>query len=95
MANMLLCPVRAVKYYLSRTGQVSPQCNHLFVSQKKCVTRNTVSFWIYAIISEAYNISSGDNCRAVKVKARKAKGTGASMLFRKNFAVQQIFRAGT
>ena len=43
----LLCPVRAVKHYLTRTVQHRPRCERLFVASgrtKKEISKNTVSF---------------------------------------------------
>ena len=59
-SGRLLCPVRAVKYYLSRTAQHCPRCERLFVASgrtKKEIFKNTLSFWLRRVISLAYQLS--------------------------------------
>ena len=56
----LLCPVRAVKHYLSRTASHRPRCERLFITSgrtKKEISKNTVSFWLSRVISLAYQLS--------------------------------------
>ena len=94
----LLCPVRAVRYYLERTKQFRPSCKHLFIStgqEKKGISRNTISFWIRTVIDHGYSSASEDDCRAVKVSAHKVHSIASSMPFKKNVAVSQILQAGT
>ena len=44
--EMVLCPVRAVKRYLSRTEPNLPACSSFLISlgRKKCVSKN--DFWL-------------------------------------------------
>ena len=46
--KMLLCPIGAVKKYLSRTEQFRPERSSLFFSaiKKEWVPQNTILFWI-------------------------------------------------
>ena len=59
---------------------------------KKCVSKNSVSFWLCSVINEAYKTSAETDYRAVKAEMCSI---GISTLFRKNFAVQQVLRAST
>ena len=93
----LLCPVRAVKVYLDRTASHRPRCERLFVTagrSKKEIAKTTVSFWLRKTISRAYELS----VMALPVpapRARETRGIAPSILFRKNFAVDQVLKAGT
>ena len=85
----LLCPVRAVKYYLARTAQHRPRCERLFVTSgraKKEISKNTVSFWLRRVISLAYQLS-GKPLPTPSPLARETRDIAPSLLFKKNYAV--------
>ena len=93
----LLCPVRAVKYYLTCTAQHCPRCEHLFVTSgrtKKEISKNTISFWLQKVISRAYQLS-GKALPAPSPLARETGSIAPSLLFKKNYAVSQFLKAGT
>ena len=93
----LLCPVRAVKVYLDRTASHRPRCERLFVTagrSKKEIAKTTVSFWLGKTISRAYELS-GTALPVPAPRAREMRGIAPSILFRKNFAVDQVLKAGT
>ena len=93
----LLCPVRAVKHYLARTTQHRPCCERLFVASgctKKEISKNTVSFWLRRVISLAYRLS-GKPLPTPSPLARETRGIAPSLLFKKNYAVSQVLKAGT
>ena len=93
----LLCPVRAVKHYLNRTTRHRPLCERLFVASgrtKKEISKNTVSFWLRRVISLAYQLS-GKPLPTSSPLARETRGIAPSLLFKKNYAVSQVLKAGT
>ena len=93
----LLCPVRAVKVYLDRTASHRPRCERLLVTagrSKKEIAKTTVSFWLRKTISRAYELS-GTALPVPAPLARETRGIAPSILFRKNFAVNQVLKAGT
>ena len=93
----LLCPVRAVRRYLDRTADHRPRCQRLFVTagrSKKEISKTTVSFWLRKTISRAYQLS-GTALPTPAPRARETRGIAPSLLFRKNFAVDQVLKAGT
>ena len=93
----LLCPARAVKVYLDRTASHRPRCEWLFVTagrSKKEIAKTTVSFWLRKTISRAYELS-GTALPVPAPRARETRGIAPSILFRKNFAVYQVLKAGT
>ena len=93
----LLCPVRAVRCYLDRTAAHRPLCERLFVTaghSKKEISETTVSFWLRKTISRAYELS-GTAQPVLAPRAREMRGIAPSLLFKKNFAVDQVLKAGT
>ena len=92
----LLYPVRAVRGYLDRTAAHHPLCERLFVTagrSKKEISKTTVFFWLRKTISRAYELSGTEQ----PVPAPQACETriAPSLLFKKNFAVDQVLKAGT
>ena len=95
--EMVLCPVRAVRLYLKRTQPLrSSDHGRLFLAtgrNKKEVSKNTISFWLRETIKRAYQ-SSGEEDTAPKIRAHEVRGIAPTLLFRRNFAVDQVLRAG-
>ena len=92
----LLCPVQAVKVYLDRTAPHRPRCERFFVTagRSKKIAKTTVSFWLRKTILRAYELS-GTVLPVPAPRARETRGIAPSILFRKNFAVDQVLKAGT
>ena len=81
--ELLLCPIRFLRKYLSWTEQYHPG--------KKQVSGNTISSWIRSVFSHTHEFFDED-CRSVGVKAHKVRKIATSLLFRRDCAVQQIFQ---
>ena len=93
----LLCPVWAVRCYLNHTAAHRLQCERLFVTagcSMKKIAKNTVSFWLRKTISWAYQLF-GRSVLDPPLRARETRGIAPSHLFKKNFAVDQVLKAGT
>ena len=87
----LLCPVRAVKRY----RPAPPAMRTIATGRtKKEVSKNTVSFWLRKVISLAYQLS-GKPLPSPSPLARETRGIAPSLLFKKNYAVSQVLKAGT
>ena len=93
----LLCPVRAVKCYPNRTSQHRPRCERLFVTSgrtRKEISKNTVSFWLRKVISLAYQLSRKP-LPSPSPLTRETRGIASSLLFKKNYTLSQVLKAGT
>ena len=93
----LLCPVRAVRRYLDRTAAHRPRCEWLFFTagrSKEEISKTTVSFWLRKTISRAYELS-GTELPVPAPRGRETRSIAPSLLFKKNFAVDQVLKAGT
>ena len=96
--EMVLCPVRAVRAYLRRTEPLrSKDQGRLFISTgrtKKEVSKNTISYWLRETITKAYESSEGEPMTP-RIRAHEVRGIAPTLLFRRNFAVDQVLKAGT
>ena len=93
----LLCSVQAVSCNLDRTAAHRPRCERLLVTagrSTKEIAKNTVSFWLRKTISLVYQLS-GRSVPDPPLRARETRGIASSLLFKKNFAVNQVLKAGT
>ena len=93
----LSCPVWAVRRYFDRTSAHRPCRVRLFVTagrSKKEISKTTVYFWLRKTISRAYQLS-GTEQPVPAPRARETRGIALSLLFKKNFAVDQMLKAGT
>ena len=90
-------PVRVVRRYLDRTAAHHPSCERLFViagRSKLEISKSTVSFWLRKTISRAYELS-GTEQPVPAPRARETCNIAPSLLFKKNFDVDQVLKAGT
>ena len=89
--------MRAVRCYLDRTVAHRPRCERLFVTaghSKKEISKTIVSFWVRKSISRAYQLS-GMEQPVPAPRAQETRGIAPSLLFKKNFAVDQVLKVGT
>ena len=97
--DLLLCPVRALKRYLKITRKARPECSRLFVSShkkvKKPISKNTISYWIRNVISDAYKRSHERDAEEVKVKAHEVRAIATSLLFKKNSSLTDVMEAAS
>ena len=93
--ELLLCPVRALRIYLSRTGNLKPHPRSLFVSPKityRSISKNAVSFFLREVISQAYS-SGPDPGPSVRARAHSIRGMATSTSFLRNFPVTSVLAA--
>ena len=86
-----------VRCYLDRTAAHRPRCERLFVTVgrgTKEISKNTGSFWLRKTISRAYQLL-GRSILDPPPRGRETRGIAPSLLFRKDFAVAQVLKAGT
>ena len=92
----LLCSVRAVRCYLDCTAAHRPRREQLFATagrSKREISKTTVS-WLRKMISRAYELP-GTEQPVPAPRARETCGIAPSLLFKKNFAVDQVLKVGT
>ena len=97
-----LCPVRALRYYLSRTkaGTDPNRPNRLFVAHKVGhvgdISKMTISGWIKAIIREAYKAVEDEDIPHLvydNFQAREVRAIATSLAFHQHTSITQVMEA--
>ena len=92
--ELLLCPVRALCIYLSRTSSAANRPRHLFVSPCspfRSMSKNGISYFLREVIHEA----GASREVGVPVRAHNIRGISASTAFHKNWSVSSVLAAAT
>ena len=92
--DLLLCPVRALRFYLDRTLYLAPSRRHLFVSPScptHAMSKNAVSFFLREVIHGA------EASRPVVglVRAHDLRGVSTSVAFHRNWSVSAVLDTAT
>ena len=106
--EMLLCPVRALCVYLSRTSSLPSRPRSLFVSPRaptRSLSKNALSFFIHSVISEAYSsagVSLPSSCIPPSSSASRpssslhgVRGVATSWAFHRNAPLSSILESAT
>ena len=94
----LLCPVRALKHYFSRTKRFELRPRNLFVSTRdtlKPMSKNGLSYLLRQTIVQSHAGLDEQYCDLLKVKAHSIRGVATSFNFWKNRALRDILNAAT
>ena len=93
--DRLLCPVRALQYYLRATKHVVNRPSSLFVSpsnQSRAISKNAISFFLRETISGTGALCEGEG---QTLRAHSIRGVSTSLAFRRNWSLQQVLKAAT
>ena len=92
-----LCPVRALKEYLSRTKSVrGPENKRLFVSPRcpsRPASKNGLSFLMKALIREAHEKLQPEMLPILKASIHEVRGVATSVSFQKNMSLDSVMEA--
>ena len=92
-----LCPVRAVKIYLSRTQEIRAGRQELFIpykiGAKQSISPVTISSWIQQAVKTAYTDASDEEAALVNVRAHDLRGVAASWNLHQSIPIGDILRA--
>ena len=95
--ELLLCPVRALRSYLSRTSSLAPRPRALFVSPhspSRSLSKNALSFFLRDVISRAYSSpSSASSSAPSSSRAHSVRGVAASWAFARNASLSSVLAA--
>ena len=93
--EQLLCPVRALKYYLKATNDIVQRPHNLFVSPR-CRTRpmskNALSFFIRETIASSRHL---EDFEGHAPKAHSVRSVSTSIAFQKNWSTDAVLKAAT
>ena len=98
-----LCPIRALRYSLSRTNISDPsRSKRLFVSIKpgrqKDIAKATISGWIKGIIRSAYSEAKSEDIphlTSQNVQARELRAMATSLAFHQHHSPKQVMEAAS
>ena len=103
--ELLLCPARALRLYLSRTSSISPRPRTLFVSPRspsRSLSKNALSFFLRDVITCAYSSPSASSAAGLSsssspstVRAHSIRGIAASWAFSRNAPLSSVLAAAT
>ena len=96
-----LCPIRALRYFLSRTNISDPnRSKRLFVSIKpgrqKDIAKASISGWIKGIIRSAYSEAKSEDIphlTSQNVQARELRAMATSLAFHQHHSLKQVMEA--
>ena len=92
-----LCPVRATKIYLSRTGDIRESRKELFIPHKpgakQSISPATISSWIQQTIIYAYNDVNTEEEALGQVRAHDLRQVAASWNAHHSIPIADILRA--
>ena len=92
--DRLLCPVRALKIYISRTKAYRGDRKRLFIpadrNYKGDINKNRVAFWLRSVIINAY--SAAGLPVPQKSNPLEIRAVSASLALHKNISVQDIVK---
>ena len=93
-ADLLLCPVRALHFYLDRTHSLSPLRQRLFVSPRRpsrAMSKNAVSFFLREVIHDA----GASRPEVGSVRAHEVRSVPTSVAFHRNWSVSSVLESAT
>ena len=97
--DLSLCPVRALRIYVSRTQDLRRNKSLLFVSYRPSfpgdISSQTISFWIKGLIHYCLQHCSAENAALVRVKAHEVRALASSWAFRGGVPLQDTWRNHT
>ena len=94
----LLCPVRALKYYLARTKEVVPRPRNLFLACKDHrlpMSKNAISFFLRETIKHAHLTQPEATYPRGDVRSHSIRGVATSINFMKNRSFAAVLEAAT
>ncbi len=91
-ADNLLCPVRALRYYLSMTESLRGRRKRLLIPcvGSHDVSKASISRWISMAIRRAYRSTSSKACKKLKVKAHEVRAVSTSWAFLNGVPLEQV-----
>ena len=93
--ELLLCPVRAMRVYVSRTSSVSPRPRSLFVSHRtptRPISKNALSYFLRSVILQSLPSPPSSSS---SVRAHSILSVLTSAAFSRNVALSDILAAAS
>ncbi|XP_064113369.1 uncharacterized protein LOC135220008 [Macrobrachium nipponense] len=92
----VLCPVRALKFYLAKIKQCRGPSDNLWCSVRRPelpMSKNALAFSLRSTIREAHASCPDSDLSLLKIKAHEIRAIATSVAFQKNMALSDILSA--
>ena len=92
--DLLLCPMRALRFYLHRARSLSPLRHRLFVSPRRpsrAMSKNVVSFFLREVIHAA----GAARPEVGSLRAHEVRSVSTSVAFHRNWSVSSVLESAT
>ena len=100
-AELLMCPTYALWRY-----SACPELSSTVLGLRACLSlldggrrgspiMRFHFFWLHSVISMAHTSASEKDCSSLRVRAHEVRKVDMSLLFKRNYAVHQVLKAGT
>ena len=89
----VLCPLRAIRYYIHRTGKIRGPASSLWCAVRNPsspMSKNAISFFLRDLIREAHAQIEENRLPILKVKAHDIRAVATSLAFRHNLSLESI-----
>ena len=96
--DRLVCPVRALKFYLQATKDLPRRPRNLFVAvcnKERALSRQAVSFLISKTIAMTHESFRDEDCKVLKVNAHQVRGVATSLNVWRNKQVCRVLDAAS
>ena len=97
LPDRLLCPVRALRFYLKRTEALRTGTKKLFLTTRTGTameaSKDTISRWIKDLIKEAHASITEEDARLVSCRLHELRALAASLLFSATHNLQSVMQA--
>ena len=94
--DLLLCPVRALQEYTSRTQASRPRCRGLFISTggtPKCISKNTLGHWLRHTIKDAYSAAPARLVEDCRITPHEIRAIATSLAFSRTQSLSTVMQA--
>jgi hypothetical protein len=93
--DRFLCPLRALRFYMSRTKSFRHNSENLFLSLsgQKAVEKMSLSVWIRSLIKMAYELSEGSDSSLITASTHEIRALATSLAFTQNCSLQSVMEA--
>ena len=93
-----LCPVRAVRLYVTRSNTYRKGRNRLFLSFQQSrntnITTNTLSIWVKMLVRSVYTESGAESRDVFRISAHQIRHVAMSLASRVGTPLEAVVRAG-
>ena len=95
--DRLLCPVRALRYYIARTKPFRQGKKALFVSlqpnRKSDITRQSINIWLRNTIRLAYALHDQSTDNLGRATNHEIRSVASSLVFEKSLSLSTVMKA--